>query len=248
VTLLSTGIGVVALLVVTTALVLGLRLEHPWLQPWAILRAAVQLGVLSLILVGVITSPWWVALFLAAMVLAASWTVFSRLSLRRGTLPFLVGTVAVAAGIPVVVIFATGAVDLSPRYALALGGIVVGNVMTVTTLMGRLLGSLLLSGRDEVEGWLALGATPREAAAGVTRSAASSAIIPSTDQTRTTGIVTLPGAFVGSVFAGASPLAAAEFQIIVLAAILCAGAIALSLMTWRFGAPTTLPTEPAPLV
>jgi putative ABC transport system permease protein len=81
----------------------------------------------------------------------------------------------------------------------------------------------------------------------VTRSAASSAIIPSTDQTRTTGIVTLPGAFVGSVFAGASPLAAAQFQIIVLAAVLAAGALALSFMIWRFGAPTVLPTEAAPL-
>ncbi|AMM21235.1 hypothetical protein AX769_15200 [Frondihabitans sp. PAMC 28766] len=246
-TLGSTGIAVAALVVLTGAIVFSLRLEHPWLQPWAIVRAAVQLGILSLILVGVIQSPVWVALFLTAMVLAASWTVYTRLKLERRALPFLVLTVVVSAGVPVVIVFALGAVDLSPRYALALGGIIVGNVMTVTTLMGRLLGSQLLSGRDEVEGWLALGATPRQAAQGVVRSASSSAIIPSTDQTRTTGIVTLPGAFVGAVFGGASPLGAAEFQMVVLASILAAGAIAITAMTWRYGAPTQLPTEPAPL-
>ena len=80
-TLVSTGIGVAALIALTTVLVFALRLEHPWLQPWAILRAAVQLGLLSLILVGVITSPWWVALFLAAMVLVTN----SRLSVQPVT-------------------------------------------------------------------------------------------------------------------------------------------------------------------
>lgn len=246
--LISTLVAVVALVAVTTVIVVALRLEHPWLQPWAVLRATVQLGLLSLVLGGVITSGWWVALFLAAMVVAASWTVFTRLKLARRLLPFLVGTVALSAGVPVLIVFLCGAVEPSPRYVLALGGIVVGNVMSVSTLMGRLLAAQLVSDRDQIEGWLALGATRRQATVGVVRSAASSAIVPSTDQTRTTGIVTLPGAFVGAVFAGASPLAAAQFQVIVLAAILAAGALALTCMIWRFGAPSTLPTEPAPLL
>ncbi|BDZ51135.1 iron export ABC transporter permease subunit FetB [Frondihabitans sucicola] len=246
-TILPTLVAVVALVAVTTAIVLGLRLEHPWLQPWAILRAVIQLGLLSVILLGVISNPVWVGLFLAAMVLAAAWTVSTRLRVARRTLPFLVLTVAVASAVPVVIVFAVGAVDFTPRYVLAVGGIVVGNVMTVSTLLGRLLAAQLVTERDQVEGWLALGATPRQAARSLTRSAASSAIIPSTDQTRTTGIVTLPGAFVGAVFGGASPLAAAQFQIVVLASILAAGSVTIALMTWRFGAPRVVPTEPAPL-
>ncbi|ARC57268.1 putative iron export permease protein FetB [Frondihabitans sp. 762G35] len=245
--LVSTGVAVAALVVVTAVIVFSLRLEKPWLQPWAVVRAGVQLGLLSLILAGVISSPVWVGVFLLAMVLAASWTVFTRLRLARTTLPFVVALVAVASALPVVLVFALGAVDFTPRYVLAFGGIVVGNVMTVSTLMGRLLADQLLSGRDQVEGWLALGATPRRAAQGVSRSAASSALVPSTDQTRTTGIVTLPGAFVGAVFGGASPLASAQFQLVVLAGILAAGALAIALMTWRFGAPRTLPLEPTPL-
>jgi hypothetical protein len=59
--------------------------------------------------------------------------------------------------------------------------------------------------------------------------------------------VTLPGAFVGAVFAGASPLQAAEFQMVVLAAILAAGALTVASFTWMFGAPVFLPLVESPL-
>jgi putative ABC transport system permease protein len=239
--------AVAVLAAITLSIVLVLRLEHPWLQPWAIARAAVQLGILTVILAGVISNVLWVALFLVVMVLAATWVVFRRLGLARRYLPIISGTIIVAAAIPTTAIFVTGAVEFSPRYVLAVGGIIVGNTMTVSTLMGRSLGSLIVSQRDEIEAWLSVGATPRRAALRAVRSAASTALIPSTDQTRTTGIVTLPGAFVGAVFAGASPLVAAEFQLLVLAAILAAGAITVALFSATFGAPEVLPLADSPL-
>ena len=244
---LVTMIAVALLAALTLGVVLALRLEHPWLQPWALLRAVVQLGVLSLILNGVISNRWWVAIFLAVMVAAATWVIFRRLRVAPRYLPALAGTVIGASAVPLVVVFATGAVDFSPRYLLALGGIVIGNTMTVCTLTGRSLGSLYLSQRDEMEAWLSLGATPRQSALRAVRSAASTALIPSTDQTRTTGIVTLPGAFVGAVFAGASPIQAAQFQIVVLAAILAAGALSAASFSGIFGAPEVLPLDESPL-
>lgn len=48
--------------------------------------------------------------------------------------------------------------------------------------------------------------------------------------TRTTGLVTLPGAFVGSLAGGASPLDAARFQLAVLAGLLAAQAVAAVLL------------------
>jgi putative ABC transport system permease protein len=59
------------------------------------------------------------------------------------------------------------------------------------------------------------------------------ALVPTVDQTKTTGLVTLPGAFVGAVFGGLSPLDAGRFQIVVLAAITAAGACtAVCLTRW----------------
>lgn len=239
--------AVAVLAAITLTIVLVLRLEHPWLQPWAIARAAVQLGILTVILAGVISNVLWVAAFLVVMVLAATWVVFRRLSLPRRYLPIIAGSIVTGAVIPTIAVFVTGAVEFSPRYVLAVGGIIIGNTMTVSTLMGRSLGTLLVSQRDEIEAWLSVGATPRRAALRAVRSAASTALIPSTDQTRTTGIVTLPGAFVGAVFAGASPLVAAEFQLLVLAAILAAGAITVALFSVTFGAPQVLPLGESPL-
>jgi putative ABC transport system permease protein len=97
-------------------------------------------------------------------------------------------------------------------------------------LSRRIFHTTVLDHWDEVEGWLALGATPRGSTALLARQAIATSLLPSVDQTRTTGIVVLPGAFIGAVFAGASPLDAARFQLIVLAAILAAGAITATLL------------------
>lgn len=238
---LTTALTVLLLTGITFAIVARLGVQQPWLQPWAIVRACVQLGVLSLLLTGIITDALWVAVFLVVMTIAATWVVVSRL--RRGwrSVPVIAATIVVSAAIPIAVILSTSAVEFTTRYVLALAGIVIGNTMTVTTLMGRNLHHALVSDHDQIEGWLALGATPRRAVQHSARAAATTALIPSTDQTRTTGIVTLPGAFVGAVFAGASPLDAAQFQLLVLAAILTSGATAATLITVFFGAPKQIP-------
>jgi putative ABC transport system permease protein len=224
-------------------LVTRLGVDRPWLQPVAIVRACVQLGVLSLLLAGIITDPAWVALFLTVMVLAATWVVVRRLDARWRLAPAIAGIILVAAAVPVTVVFATSAVEFTSRYALATAGIVIGNTMTVATLTGRTLLRSIITDRDEIEGWLALGASPRSATSRIARNAATTALIPSTDQTRTTGLVTLPGAFVGAVFAGASPLDAAQFQILVLASVLTSAAITATLTTALLGAPSTVPLD-----
>ncbi|MFF2270294.1 ABC transporter permease [Cellulosimicrobium cellulans] len=243
---IRTTAAVMVVTAITTAVVTGLRLEHPWLQPWAVLRATVQLGVLSLVLGGVITNLAWTSAFLALMVAAACATVHGRLrGTGRSSVLRITAALVPSAAVPVGVVFALGALPTEPRYLLAIGGIVVGGAMTAATLMGRALFSSFVASRGEIEAWLALGATPRRAARDATRAAASMALVPATDQTRTTGLVTLPGAFVGAVFAGSSPLDAAQFQVIVLAGVLCTGALTVMLFTWFFGAPTTLSTPAA---
>ena len=243
--LVATLVAVSVLAAISLAIVWALGLEQPWLQPVAIMRAVVQLGLLTLILHGVFSNAGWVAPFLLVMVGAATWVVVRRLGLRASDALVIAGIIGAATVAPVAVVFLSGAVEFSPRYVLAVGGIVVGGAMTVCTLMGRSLAAAFVSEREQIEGWLALGASPRVASVRSARIAASTALIPATDQTRTTGIVTLPGAFVGAIFAGASPLAAAEFQVLVLASILVAGAIAVALLTLVYGAPAVIPVAGA---
>ena len=65
--------------------------------------------------------------------------------------------------------------------------------------------------------------------------------LPSIDQTSATGIVTLPGAFVGAIMGGASPLDAAVFQLVVLAGIALAGTIVGIVVTRVAGGSPTIP-------
>jgi putative ABC transport system permease protein len=108
----------------------------------------------------------------------------------------------------------------------AVGGITVGGAMTASTLAGRRFVAELRGRHAEVEGKLALGATMPQATADLVGVAVAEALVPALDQTRTTGLVTLPGAFVGALFGGASPLAAARFQLVVLVGLLAAESVA----------------------
>ena len=70
--------------------------------------------------------------------------------------------------------------------------------------------------RGEYEAALSIGLEDRDAALLVARDDAALALVPGLDQTRTVGLVTLPGAFVGMLLGGASPLQAAAVQLLVL--------------------------------
>ncbi|WP_186377219.1 ABC transporter permease [Curtobacterium pusillum] len=243
--ILWTLVGVVALVAVATAVLLLARAPSPWAPALAVLRGTVQLALISLVLSGVIREPVWIAVALVVMFGVATTTAARRLgTLRTRLLPV---ALAMAAGVvgALGVVFLTGAIAFTPRYVLAVGGIVVGNAMTSATLSGRRFVELVDDRWEEVEGWLALGATPRRATADLVRRAIHAAMVPSTDQTRTTGLVTLPGAFVGAIFGGVSPLEAGRFQIVVLAAIIAAGAIVATALTRMLAPVATRPQSPA---
>ncbi|MBB1197635.1 ABC transporter permease [Curtobacterium flaccumfaciens] len=240
--LVRTVLGVLALVATATVVLLAARASAPWAPATAIARGVLQLAAVSLVLTGVIRSPVLIGLALGVMFIVATCTSARRLGdLRTMVLP-VAGAMASGILVSAVVVFGSGAIALSPRYALALGGIVIGNAMSIATIAGRRFRELVDDRWDEVEGWLALGATPGRATADLVRRAVSAALVPTVDQTRTTGLVTLPGAFVGAVFGGVSPLEAGRFQIVVLAAIMATGSITAVLLT-RWLAPVR--TRPA---
>ena len=221
---MRTLIGVVVLVAVTFAVLSATRAPHPWAPVLAIAPGIVQLAALSVVLTGVITSPYWVGLALLVMFGVAVVVATRRLGAfhRLGMVAVSMAAGALSA---LLIIFATGALEFTARYMLAIGGIVIGNTMSIATIGGRRLLEMADDRWDQLEGWFALGATPRQATRDIARDAVYGALIPTTDQTKTTGLVTLPGAFVGAIFGGVSPLEAGRFQIVVLAAIMCAGAI-----------------------
>lgn len=223
---LTPTLTAVALLMALTAAVLGVfRVPHAFAPALAILRGAAQLAAVSLVLGAVISSPEWVAVALGVMFTVAAVTAARRLGWSWQHLAAVAGSMAAGVLAALVIVFSSGAIEFTSRYALAIGGIVVGNSMAIAGLAGRRFNEAVIDRWDQVEGWLALGATARQATREMARSAVYSALIPTVDQTKTTGLVTLPGAFVGAIFGGLSPLEAGRFQLVVLASIMAAGSV-----------------------
>jgi ABC-type uncharacterized transport system, permease component len=94
-----------------------------------------------------------------------------------------------------------------------------------------------------VEAAPAPGFPPRDAAMEVSCRAAAQALVPALDRTRTVGLVTLPGAFVGMPLGGASPVEAGLVQLVVLVSLLAAEAVAV-LVTVELAARGRLEPQP----
>jgi putative ABC transport system permease protein len=223
--LLRFGSALAALTGVTMAVAWRAGIGLGWFPLWALVRAAVQLTVIALLLRGILAVPATVAAFVVLMASTASWTAAHRLQeLWHGRRAAVAG-VLWGAAISLAAIFALHLVALQVRYLVAVGGIVIGNAMSAATLSGR---NFLRSSRaraPEVEAWLSLGATPSRANEAVGQEAVRESLLPNLDQTKSTGLVTLPGAFVGALFGGASPAQAAQFQLVVLAGIALAALV-----------------------
>ena len=216
------GLGLLPMAIVTMLLLRWRGVGLGWAPVSAIVRASVQLAVIGLLLAGVFAKPWLVVAFVALMLSTASLTSAHRIAqLHHGRWAATIGVLC-GACVAISSVFALGLMDTNLRYLIAVAGIVIGNTMNMVTLTGRNFGRLALDRRDQVEGWLALGATPQRAYRDFGALAIKEALIPSLDQTKATGLVTLPGAFVGAIMGGASPLEAAQFQLVVLAGIMLA--------------------------
>ncbi|MBL7257578.1 ABC transporter permease [Paractinoplanes lichenicola] len=193
----------------------------------ASLRAVVQLAAVSLIITAVLRSWWTTAAFIAVMLAVAAFTSARRITtLRLGwpaALPIAAGAVPLGAAV-----VAAGTTPLATVAVLPLAGILIGGAMTATSLSGRRALDELRDRRGEYEAALALGFLPREAALEVCRPTAATALVPALDQTRTVGLVSLPGAFIGVLLGGGSALQAGATQLLVLIALLAVEAIAVA--------------------
>jgi putative ABC transport system permease protein len=122
-------------------------------------------------------------------------------------------------------------VPLRGEAVIPVAGILIGGAMTATSLAGRRLHDELVHRRGEVEAALALGLLPRDAVLLIARPVAATALVPALDQTRTVGLVTLPGAFVGVLLGGGTPVEAGAAQLLVLVGLLAAQVLAVWAVT-----------------
>ncbi|MFJ7246667.1 ABC transporter permease [Kitasatospora sp. NPDC098652] len=190
------------------------------------LRAVVQLAAVAVVISWVVASLWWSALFVLLMFTVAVRTAGRRMTPGPG---WVWAAAPIGAGVlPVLVLLpAVGLLPLKGLSVIPVAGILIGGGLTATSLAGRRALDELRQRRGEVEAALALGFEERDARLEICRTAAATSLVPALDQTRTVGLVTLPGAFVGMLLGGASPVQAGAVQLFVLIGLLAVESVAI---------------------
>jgi putative ABC transport system permease protein len=203
-------------------------------------RAVLQLSLVSVAIAAVLGDLALSAAFAVLMFCVAVWTSSRRIGATHDAL-----WVAIAVGsgvVPVLtLLLASGVIPLRGAAIVPTAGIVIGGAMTANTLAGRRAFDELRSQVGSYEAALALGLPPAAATLEIVQPTAPEALTPVLDQTRTVGLVTLPGAYVGVLLGGGSPFDAGAAQIMVLVGLLAAETNVVLVLTRLIAARRVLP-------
>lgn len=207
-------------------IVMAGRLWDPWPILFAAGRAVLQLAAVSAVITAVLASLGLTGGFLLLMAIVATATSAARTGVGwRGA---WVGLAIVAGVIPALaLLLGTGLLPTSGAALVPMGGILIGGGMTATTLSVRRVLDTLKQRHGEYEAALALGFMEPDAVRELVRKPAADALLPALDQTRTVGLVTLPGAFVGMLLGGAPVWLAGALQLVVLLGLLAVESLAI---------------------
>jgi UDP-glucose/iron transport system permease protein len=204
------------------SVVFGLRLERS--LAIAAVRMTVQLGAVGFVLAFVFaqTSPWWTMLIALVMVAVAGYELMQRqergfrdwwaYGLGNLTL-LLVGGLATLYAVAVVI---GPSPWYAPRYIIPILGMVLGNTLTGVSLALQTLTEGAERERAAIEARIALGASRFEAFSSVLQRSMRTAMTPLLNTMAVAGIVTLPGMMTGQILAGADPVEAAKYQIMIM--------------------------------
>lgn len=228
------------LIALTAHRINGYRLEGPVLV--AAVRALVQLSAVAL-LIGLVIDDLALSWLLVAVMFAMGvLTTTLRVEAPRAW-PW--AAVAMAAGVaPVlVVVLLSGAIPMEGIAIIPVAGIIVGNAMTGHTLVGRRGFAALREEQSQYEACLSLGMLPAAAIGEIVHRRAPEALFPGLDQVKTTGVVTLPGAFIGVMLGGGSPVQAATAQALVLFGIMAAQTVTVGVAERLMSARRLLPAD-----
>jgi putative ABC transport system permease protein len=121
-----------------------------------------------------------------------------------------------------------------PRFFIPIAGMTIGNSMTGITLGAERLAQMFQAGRVRIEEALMLGASPQLAVSDFLGETFSAAIIPTINSMLGMGLIFIPGMMTGQILAGASPIDAIKYQIVIMMGILGSVSLAVFLII-QFG-------------
>jgi len=116
-------------------------------------------------------------------------------------------------------------VPATAQYIISISGMVVGNSMVLAILFLNRFTAEVETHHEETELILSLGGTPKQAIHRQLITAIKSSMIPTIESQKTIGLVQLPGMMSGQIIAGADPVQAVQFQLLIIFLLLTTAAV-----------------------
>ena len=218
-------LSLAAMLIIAMALLTG-RIHHGMGRQLLIAaaRTTIQLLLIGLVLKTLFDNinPYWIAGMALFMLMAAGREVVARQQRRlTGWWGFGIGTLSMFLSSFAVTLFALLAIIgndpwYAPQYAIPLLGMLLGNTMSGIAIAMDRLTQMASDQSDTIEARLMLGHSWSEAIREPRQQSLRSGLIPIINAMAAAGIVSLPGMMTGQILAGAPPVEAVKYQILIM--------------------------------
>ncbi|MEK4199815.1 ABC transporter permease [Cytobacillus sp. FSL K6-0265] len=116
-------------------------------------------------------------------------------------------------------------IPATAQYMIPISGMIIGNAMVLSILFLNRFTAEIENRTGEVELFLSLGSTPKQAIHRQLMTSIRASTIPTIESQKTIGLVQLPGMMSGQIIAGADPVQAVMFQLLILFMLLSSAVI-----------------------
>lgn len=181
------------------------------------IRSAVQLLAVGYVLQFIFQTDHiiFVILIVIFMISIASWNAAKRGKGLPGVFWRIALAISASELMMMGVLLILRIIKATPQYIIPLSGMTIGSAMIVSGLFINHLKHETGQNKGEIETLLSLGATAQQAMQKVRARAVKFSMIPTIDGMKTVGLVQLPGMMTGMIIAGADPVIAVRYQILI---------------------------------
>lgn len=184
----------------------------------AVIRSIIQLLIVGYILKFVFDSEhmMYIVLMVTIMIAAATQNARKNGASIKGITWKVTATFVVIEVLTQGILLGFNITPPTAQYIIPISGMVIGNSMVLAILFLNRFTAEVETHQDETELILSLGGTPKQAIHTQLITAIKASMIPTIESQKTIGLVQLPGMMSGQIIAGADPMQAVQFQLLIL--------------------------------
>ncbi|MGM0898457.1 MAG: ABC transporter permease [Bacillota bacterium] len=193
----------------------------------ATIRSIIQLLAVGYVLKFVFDSESLIYIFLmvALMIVAATHNAQKKGAAIQGITWKIAVTLIFVEVLTQGILIGFNITPATAQYIIPISGMVIGNSMVLSILFLNRFTAEVEDHQDQTELILALGGTPKQAIHRQLINSIKASMIPTIESQKTVGLVQLPGMMSGQIIAGADPIQAVQFQLLIMFLLLTTAAV-----------------------